>query len=117
MATIIARTAEVLIEHARTSIKGCHCGWAELGKSHTEHVAHALAAAGLLPAEAEWAVERKEFRDGDFDERILGPYRPTRPYTEDEAREQIARWTGPRGQFAPDGARLVSRNVTPWSPA
>lgn len=29
----------VIIYHGRTSIKGCHCGWAELGKSHAEHVA------------------------------------------------------------------------------
>jgi hypothetical protein len=29
----------VIIYHGRTSIKGCHCGWAELGRSHAEHVA------------------------------------------------------------------------------
>lgn len=29
-----------VIYHGRTDIKGCHCGWAELGKSHAEHVAN-----------------------------------------------------------------------------
>jgi len=29
----------VLIYHYRRDIKGCGCGWAELGKSHPEHVA------------------------------------------------------------------------------
>lgn len=30
----------VTIFHGRDSIKGCYCGWAELGKSHAEHVAN-----------------------------------------------------------------------------
>jgi hypothetical protein len=30
---------QTIIYHGRTSIKGCHCGWAELGKRHAEHVA------------------------------------------------------------------------------
>jgi hypothetical protein len=29
----------VIVYHGRTSIKGCHCGWAEPGRSHAEHVA------------------------------------------------------------------------------
>jgi hypothetical protein len=29
----------VLVYHGRTSIKGCHCGWAKPGASHPEHVA------------------------------------------------------------------------------
>lgn len=29
---------EVLIYHYRDDIKGCGCGWAELGKSWPEHV-------------------------------------------------------------------------------
>lgn len=29
-----------IIYHGRTNIRGCHCGWAELGKSHAEHVAN-----------------------------------------------------------------------------
>ncbi len=40
--------AMLLIEHARYDIVGCHCGWAELGKSHAQHVAQVLDAAGLL---------------------------------------------------------------------
>ena len=30
---------EVLVYHQATSTSGCHCGWAELGKSHADHVA------------------------------------------------------------------------------
>jgi hypothetical protein len=30
---------EVLVYHAHTNSSGCFCGWAELGKSHPEHVA------------------------------------------------------------------------------
>jgi hypothetical protein len=29
----------VLVYHYRASIKGCGCGWAELGRSWAEHVA------------------------------------------------------------------------------
>lgn len=29
----------VLIYHWRTATSGCGCGWAELGVSHSEHVA------------------------------------------------------------------------------
>ena len=29
----------VLVHHWRDGIKGCGCGWDELGKSHPEHVA------------------------------------------------------------------------------
>jgi hypothetical protein len=29
----------VLIYHSRTETSGCHCGWAELGKSYADHVA------------------------------------------------------------------------------
>ncbi len=35
--------AMVLITHSRTSIEGCHCGWAKLGHSHAQHVADMLA--------------------------------------------------------------------------
>ena len=35
--------ASVLITNMRTRIEDCHCGWAELGKSHAQHVADALA--------------------------------------------------------------------------
>lgn len=30
---------EVLVYHYRADIKGCGCGWAELGRSWPEHVA------------------------------------------------------------------------------
>ena len=30
---------EVLVYHYRRDMKGCGCGWAELGRSHPEHVA------------------------------------------------------------------------------
>ena len=30
---------EVLVYHWRTETSGCGCGWAELGRSHAEHVA------------------------------------------------------------------------------
>jgi hypothetical protein len=48
----VERAAQVLIEHTRTRIEDCHCGWGvntgALGQSHALHVAHALADAGLL---------------------------------------------------------------------
>lgn len=40
---------EMLLEHLRTGITGCRCGWSELGKSHPGHVAAALSAAGFGP--------------------------------------------------------------------
>lgn len=30
---------DVLVYHYRDDIRGCGCGWAELGASHPEHVA------------------------------------------------------------------------------
>lgn len=30
---------EILVYHWQTNTSGCGCGWAELGKSHPEHVA------------------------------------------------------------------------------
>jgi hypothetical protein len=30
---------EVLVYHYRKDMEGCGCGWAELGRSHPEHVA------------------------------------------------------------------------------
>lgn len=35
----------VLIAHQRRDIKGCNCGWSDLGKSHAVHVADMYAAA------------------------------------------------------------------------
>lgn len=31
---------EILVYHYRTNSAGCGCGWAELGKSHPEHIAN-----------------------------------------------------------------------------
>lgn len=31
---------EVLTYHQHTATSSCICGWAELGRSHPEHVAH-----------------------------------------------------------------------------
>lgn len=45
---IIAEVAQILIAHQRFDIKGCRCGWAELGQSHAKHQAQALSDAGLL---------------------------------------------------------------------
>ena len=43
-----AKTMEdVLMEHQRQNERSCLCGWAELGKSHPEHQAAALTAAGF----------------------------------------------------------------------
>jgi hypothetical protein len=48
----VERAAQLLIEHTRTRIEDCHCGWGvntgALGQSHALHVAHALADADLL---------------------------------------------------------------------
>lgn len=37
----------VLIMHHRRDIRGCRCGWAELGRSHAGHVIDELERAGL----------------------------------------------------------------------
>lgn len=29
---------QTLVYHQATNTSGCHCGWAELGRSHPEHV-------------------------------------------------------------------------------
>lgn len=47
---VIAKAAEVILWHWRTPTSGCHCGWGVLGASYSEHVAYALADAGLLTA-------------------------------------------------------------------
>lgn len=38
---------EILVYHYRTNNSGCGCGWAELGKSHPEHVADVYEASVL----------------------------------------------------------------------
>ena len=40
--------AAVLVAHQRRNAGSCLCGWSELGRSHAEHVAGVLAAAGAL---------------------------------------------------------------------
>lgn len=40
--------AAVLVAHQRRDSGSCLCGWAELGRSHADHVAEVLAAAGAL---------------------------------------------------------------------
>lgn len=41
----------VLVYHWRSDIKGCGCGWAELGRSWPEHVAtvYEASVAGTVP--------------------------------------------------------------------
>lgn len=67
----LARVAELLIEHGRFDIKGCRCGWAELGKSHARHVAGVLAAAGLLRDQPRPIRRPSDYRvvwdDGEID--------------------------------------------------
>jgi hypothetical protein len=45
---------DVMVYHQRRGIKGCACGWSELGRSHAEHQARLAleAAAPHLMAEA-----------------------------------------------------------------
>lgn len=42
------RAEAILISHRRLDIKGCLCGWADLGKSHAGHQVAMLREAGLL---------------------------------------------------------------------
>ena len=44
---------DILIYHTRRDIKGCRCGWAELGRSWPEHVATVYEEAVNAKAEAE----------------------------------------------------------------
>lgn len=38
----------VLLDHQRDTVDRCLCGWGELGRRHSEHVAARLREAGLL---------------------------------------------------------------------
>lgn len=40
--------AEVVVAHQRHDSGACLCGWSETGRSHADHVAAVLAAAGAL---------------------------------------------------------------------
>lgn len=42
-------TAEaILVAHQRMDIRGCLCGWNEIGRSHAKHQVEMLAKAGLI---------------------------------------------------------------------
>ena len=41
-------TAAVLVAHQRVNLTACLCGWADLGRSHADHVARVLDHAGAL---------------------------------------------------------------------
>lgn len=88
-------------------------------REHAEHVAGALAEAGLVVTHAEWAVQSKTFltEDAPFDRlethrRLMGP-----PHTEETARAEVAKWTGERTQFDETSVRAVSRGTTDWRKA
>lgn len=38
----------ILVAHQRRDIRGCLCGWSELGKSHARHQVAMLREAGVL---------------------------------------------------------------------
>jgi hypothetical protein len=42
---------DVLVAHQRMNMRSCGCGWDDLGRSHAEHVAAALASARALRGE------------------------------------------------------------------
>jgi hypothetical protein len=46
--TVDKAAETILIYHQRLDIKGCLCGWADLGKSHPGHQVAKLREAGLL---------------------------------------------------------------------
>jgi len=80
-------------------------------------VARELAAAGLVPVQTRWAVERQSRHDGPFDRRETTGMTSRSPYTEDEARRDVELRTGPRGQFTPETLRVAVQYVTDWRPA
>lgn len=47
MSDVAAQFEWVVAHHNRAGIKGCACGWAELGKSHPLHVLAELEKADL----------------------------------------------------------------------
>lgn len=44
---------DVLVYHWATNTSGCGCGWAELGKSHPEHVANVYEESMCIRTEGE----------------------------------------------------------------
>ncbi|GEL48573.1 hypothetical protein CHO01_36890 [Cellulomonas hominis] len=78
----------------------------------------ALEAAGLPVAHLDWqwAVQTRTFTDGDFDRlETSAPY-AREGYRRHEAQEAVDRYTGDRGQYRLDGARMAGRLVGPWAP-
>ena len=60
-----ANPADVLVHHQRNGIKGCTCGWGELGKSFPEHQVVALREAGLVVVRSDDAERAANFTYGN----------------------------------------------------
>lgn len=58
----------------------------------------------------EWAIEWKTFRDGDYDRMIDHNFTFKRPFTEAEARAEVASM---KSSNIP--ARVIKREVTDWT--
>jgi len=99
---LVEVVAEVLRVHVKRNIKGCDCGWAELGKSHWEHQARAVLTALETVGTVEWGVAW---------EHISMQYPAwTSIYTSKELAQSKL------GDSAFPGA-LVSRRTFPWERA
>lgn len=59
MSTAKQDASTIITQHHRDNIRGCGCGWAEIGRSHSDHVAQELINAGLIDAEQERPAGRK----------------------------------------------------------
>ncbi|WP_251153750.1 hypothetical protein [Cellulosimicrobium sp. Marseille-Q4280] len=80
----------------------------------------ALHGAGLPVADVDWAwgLQTRTFTDGPHDSAVeTRDVRTMKPYTEQGAADMVERMNGERGQFRPDGARLVRQLVGAWAPA
>lgn len=78
-----------------------------------------LHGAGLPLGDVDWAwgLQTRTFVDGPHDSAIeTRDARTMRPYTRDGATEMVERMNGERGQFRPDGARVVRQLVGAWAP-
>lgn len=122
----------VLSDHALRGHFGCECGWRPAislndtesdKKQHRVHQVDVLSAAGLIPTHTEWGVQTRTFLDGPYD-RTFTNTSTARLYTEEQAREEVAKTTGPRGHSNSErytdgkpGARVVSRALTDWRDA
>lgn len=64
----------------------------------------------------QWAIERKTFTDGEFDEiTSINPF-TRRSFTEGEAREWVASRVS-HGAYTPETIRVVCAEHGPWEPA